>query len=68
MRNRFWRVPAADQLGRFLEACTEHAPGERVQSSVLHEVFNAWSVANALNPWKDRGFLRRDDGAGLPDG
>jgi putative DNA primase/helicase len=46
----------SDQLGRFLEACTEPAPGERVQSSVLHEVFNAWSVANSLSEWKGRGF------------
>jgi putative DNA primase/helicase len=46
----------SDQLGRFLEACTEAVEGEQVQSSVLHEVFNAWSVANSLNPWKGRGF------------
>jgi putative DNA primase/helicase len=46
----------SDQLGRFLEACTERAEGEQVQSSVLHAVFNAWSTANSLNPWKGRGF------------
>lgn len=46
----------SDQLGRFLEACTEPAPGERVQSSILHEVFNAWSIANSLSEWKGRGF------------
>ncbi len=46
----------SDQLGRFLEACTERAPGERVQSSVLHDVFCAWCTANALTAWKGRGF------------
>ncbi len=46
----------SDQLGRFLEACTERAPGERVQSSVLHEVFCAWCTANALTAWKGRSF------------
>jgi putative DNA primase/helicase len=46
----------SDQLGRFLEACTERAPGERVQSSVLHDVFCAWCTANALTAWKGRSF------------
>jgi len=46
----------SDQLGRFLEACTEAAPGQRVQSTVLHDVFNAWSRANSLNEWKGRSF------------
>jgi putative DNA primase/helicase len=46
----------SDQLGRFLEACTVSTVGDRVQSSVLHGVFNAWSKANGLNEWKGRGF------------
>lgn len=46
----------SDQLGRFLEACTAPSPGERVQSSVLHEVFCAWCTANSLSPWKGRSF------------
>lgn len=46
----------SDQLGRFLEACVEPEPGARVQSSVLHAVFNAWSKANSLSEWKGRGF------------
>ncbi len=46
----------SDQLGRFLEACVLVAPGERVQSSLLHAVFNAWSKANSMTEWKGRGF------------
>jgi putative DNA primase/helicase len=46
----------SDQLGRFLEACTVVEAGARTQSSVLHDVFNKWSRANALNEWKGRGF------------
>ena len=46
----------SDQLGRFLEACTVPEVGARVQSSVLHDVFNKWSRANALNEWKGKGF------------
>lgn len=46
----------SDQLGRFIEACVEIAPGERVQSSKLHEVFNAWSKASSMNEWKGRSF------------
>lgn len=46
----------SDQLGRFLEACVVQDPESRVQSSVIHAVFNAWSKANALSEWKGRGF------------
>lgn len=46
----------SDQLGRFLEQCTVPSLGDRVQSTVLHSVFNAWSLANSLNEWKGRGF------------
>ena len=46
----------SDQLGRFLEACTVIEAGARVQSSVLHAVFNAWSRANLATEWKGRGF------------
>ena len=46
----------SDQLGRFLEACTVPEVGARVQSSVLHDVFNKWSRANALNEWKGKDF------------
>lgn len=46
----------SDQLGRFLEECTEYVVGERVQSTVIHGVFNAWSKANSLNEWKGRTF------------
>lgn len=46
----------SDQLGRFLEVCTERVVGESVQSSVLLGVFNAWSVANSLDPWTRNKF------------
>lgn len=46
----------SDQVGRFLEACTAADESAQAQSSVLHEVFNAWSVANSLNEWSARAF------------
>jgi putative DNA primase/helicase len=34
-------------LGRFLETCTVREPGHRVQSSVLHQVYEAWCKSPA---------------------
>lgn len=48
----------SDPLGRFLEACIVDAPGERVQSSVLHAVFCAWADANGASKWTPTGFGR----------
>lgn len=46
----------SDQLGRFLEACVVASPGDRVQSTVLHGTFVAWSRANSATEWKGKGF------------
>jgi putative DNA primase/helicase len=46
----------ADVLGRFLETCTMREPGHRVQSSVLHQVYEAWCKSAGETPWKNRGF------------
>jgi putative DNA primase/helicase len=46
----------SDVLGRFLENCTVKEPGHRVQSSVLHQVYEAWCKSSGETPWKNRGF------------
>lgn len=46
----------SDVLGRFLENCTAKEPGHRVQSSVLHQVYEAWCKSSGETPWKNRGF------------
>lgn len=46
----------SDPLGRFLEACVAPAPGERVQSSELHKLFNAWGKCNGNPEWSNKGF------------
>jgi putative DNA primase/helicase len=46
----------SDPLGRFLQACVVDAPGERVQSSELHKLFNAWGTANGASVWSGKGF------------
>jgi putative DNA primase/helicase len=46
----------SDQLGRFISDCIERAPGERVQSSVLYDLFIAWSKATGASEWKQAGF------------
>lgn len=46
----------SDPLGRWLQVCVRDAPGQRVQSSIAHKLFNAWSVANAVKPWSMTGF------------
>lgn len=56
-----------DQLGQFLDACTVHDQDAKVQSSVLHEVFNAWSVANAHNPWSGKAFSEAMKDRGYAD-
>jgi putative DNA primase/helicase len=47
---------ASDPLGRFLSSCIAASSGERVQSSVLHEVYEAWCKANGETAWKNRGL------------
>ncbi len=49
---------ASDQLGRFLEVCTVYEEGARVQSTDLHRLFSAWSIANGEKPWTPQGSGR----------
>jgi putative DNA primase/helicase len=46
----------SDPLGRFLEAAVVHEPGSRVQSSTMHEVFNAWGKCNGAAEWSNKGL------------
>lgn len=55
----------SDVLGRFLETCTVREIGQRVQSSVLYQVYEAWCKSAGETPWKNRGFsLALDDRGG----
>jgi putative DNA primase/helicase len=46
----------SDPLGRFLDACIKRVSGERVQASVMHELFCAWAKANSATEWSPRGL------------
>jgi putative DNA primase/helicase len=47
----------SDPLARFLSLCTEPAPkDERVKSSELHAVFEAWCKAAGEKAWSAKGF------------
>lgn len=46
----------SDPLGRFLTDCVERSPGDRVQSTSLHELFIAWARATGAPEWKHTGF------------
>lgn len=46
----------SDPCGRFLTACVAAAPGERVQSSVMHEVYCAWAKVNGAAEWSNKGL------------
>lgn len=57
----------SDILGRFLESCVITAEGERVQSSALYSLFQAWCKGNGEREWtattfgrslSERGFAR----------
>jgi len=43
-------------LGRFLAACVLSSPGKKTQSSVLHQTYTAWAVANGEKVWSANGF------------
>jgi putative DNA primase/helicase len=47
---------ASDPLGRFLSMCVEEAAGDRVQSSILYGVFEAWCKSSGETAWKQKGF------------
>lgn len=46
----------SDPLGRFLQVCVEASAGARVQSSVMHELFDAWCKASGEKTWSPRGL------------
>jgi putative DNA primase/helicase len=43
---------ASDPVGRFLATCVVASPGDRVQSSLLHQVYEAWCKSSGENAWK----------------
>lgn len=47
---------ASDPLGRFLSICTIASDGDRVQSSVMFEVFAAWCKSSGEKEWSNRGL------------
>jgi putative DNA primase/helicase len=47
---------ASDPLGRFLSICTIASDGDRVQSSVMFEVFSAWCKSSGEKEWSNRGL------------
>lgn len=48
----------SDQLGRFLHDCTRDEAGEKVASSVLLDLFNAWARATGVAEWQPHGFSK----------
>ena len=46
----------SDPLGRFLKACTTPAPGGKVASAELYQLFVAWARAEGERVWSQRGF------------
>lgn len=57
----------SDPLGRFLEACTRKAPGQRVQSTVLHELYAAWARVNGEAPRSQKAFGSALKSRGMAD-
>ena len=56
---------ASDPLGRFLSTCVIAEAGSRVQSSVLHQVYEAWCLSSGETAWKNRGFSLAMDERGF---
>lgn len=48
----------SDPLGRFLAVCVRSAPGKRVQSSEMHQLFNAWAKTSGAREWTTTGLGR----------
>jgi putative DNA primase/helicase len=46
----------SDPFGRFAATCIEAAPGERVQSSVLHGLYEAWCKTIGEKVWTTKGL------------
>jgi DNA primase len=55
----------SDPLSNFLTYCTERDPEARVQSSVLYEVYEAWTKAVGEYCWKQKGFSQALKAKGL---
>jgi DNA primase len=53
-----------DPLGRFMAYCTEPAPGDRIQSSKLYQLFVAWSKATGGPEWSQPHFSKKMKGKG----
>lgn len=53
-----WRVTkprsTSDPLNRFLAECVEKSIGDRVQSSLLHRIYEAWSGSKGAERWSNR--------------
>lgn len=49
---------ASDQLGRFLTDCTIDKAGDKIRSSHLFELFEAWCKATGGGDWKPQGFAK----------
>ena len=54
----------SDPLGRFLSSCVVSAPGQRVQSSVLHDLYEAWCKSSGEKAWSNRGLSMAMDERG----
>lgn len=46
----------SDPFGRFAATCIQHDPGGRVQSSVLHSVYDGWCRAIGEKVWTTKGL------------
>jgi putative DNA primase/helicase len=53
-----------DPVRRFLTDCTTRSLGNRVQSSVLHQVYKAWCLSNDVSPLSIRRFAAEMERAG----
>lgn len=54
----------SDPIARFLKMCVEIDPASRVQSSHLHEVYEAWCRSAGETPWKIKTFAKELKGKG----
>jgi putative DNA primase/helicase len=55
----------SDPLTRFLSDCVKASPGDRIQSSSLYAVFEAWCKSAGESLWKQKGFSLAMDERGF---
>ncbi len=55
----------SDQLGRFLDECTEPVEGARAKSSQLFALYTAWARANGAAEWQQAGFTKAMEDRGF---